>query len=202
MNFHAASQEPCCLWPAAPFGEFSGEALAAAHCLSWGSFLKSSPKRHWLPSAWQLEQGIWQLRALNTLHGRAPLSGMYSQEVYYLSIWVFFLWNKPVCFVEYPVGERKQLLIFIQFSNWFICFFEWKHLCVPFVCLSYISVFKTTITKESPLGGGLITATNPWLRKRIFYCNNVWSQYLSGTPVGFIWLSWDPVYHVLPPLLC
>ena len=39
--------------------------------------------------------------------------------------------------------------------------------------------------------------------RKIFYCNDVWPQYLLGSPQGVqAGLPWDPVHHVLSPLLC
>lgn len=91
--------DPCCLGSLGSSWPWLGDIKVAICPEDLPSKISQSTIS--CPITWQMEQGVWQLGALNTLHGRVSRSGMYSQEVYFLSFWVFFfLWNKPVCFVE------------------------------------------------------------------------------------------------------
>ena len=98
--------------------------------------------------------------------------------------------------MAYPAGERKYLLDFHLISELIHLFHLYMLFLFCFV-LFCISVFKRR--------GGFHLFLNKALWSAFFrsgliiiYCNNIWPEYLLGSPQGiYAELSWDLVYITL-----
>ena len=176
----------------------SGPSSCQDH-LSWGptypsKFPKGAPAAPVLGN-W-IKESIFGIQRAPYI--RVSRSGVYSQKLYFFSGWgfcspgisqfVLYLSGVPRWRGKRVVGLLPDLWPGSCFYGCYTCV---CHLC--FVCLEFLSVKMgnvSTIAKESSLRWIL----DKWFdsshelmseKKMLFYCNNVWSPYLSGSPKRF-----------------